>query len=293
MIVEYPVPTGDPLRGRQSLPRTRAEVHTPRHGPTGSSREEVLRDAQGESEMDNSMGWKMHLKQDGELPRSWSHHQPAPSMKARPAGSHSSSTYQYPRGCLPSSPEEGQGQAGPRLPGRTKPSGRGQGDEDLLMANRFGQGDVLVGLPGSCSDPGRTRYHGCSPSHQVGVVPTTYRIEGTSPADETDPACHSSLGHPMVSRLFQGVTYEEMRSRGCAIGVARSNNVLLKPMVNETHSALSDSFVTHGMRFTLSPGLIQRAEEMGGRADHPFDDRVLRMIGSWMEVGQGLVPRSG
>lgn len=167
----------------------------------------------------------------------------------------------------------------------------GQGQFEGLYADGFYRGDVLQGLPGMLLRPKAYPISWLvSRVDEFSENPVcTYQVSQTVPAADEEPASHPATGHPLLHTMFSSIDWvDDMTVSRIALGVARSNQQILKPTVNEEHVALVDKFHTHGIRFTLKEDLLLQSEELGRRSDHPFDERVLRMLGSWILREKGI-----
>ena len=67
-----------------------------------------------------------------------------------------------------------------------------------------------------------------------------------------------------------------------ALGVSRSNLIVLQNYHNESKAVIVDTFQTNGFRFSINPSMIDKVKSLGNDRSHPFDERVIRMIGAWL-----------
>jgi|GEM_PF-3503684 hypothetical protein len=112
---------------------------------------------------------------------------------------------------------------------------------------------------------------------------STYEIMYTKPADEGEPVSVPVVSHPLMNVLFSDVKFDpQMKINRMAFGVTRSNMMVLHNYVEEQSAAIIDEFETNGIRFEINNDLLERALNIGSDLNHPFDERVLKMLGEWI-----------
>ena len=117
----------------------------------------------------------------------------------------------------------------------------------------------------------------------------TYKVANTLPAFDGEPETLEVTQHPLLSVLFDDIQFDEkMKVKRMALGVTRSNQIVLQNHYNETPSILVDQFETNGLHFNLKPEILSRAHHLGSNPEHPFDDRIIRMLGAWIRERKDL-----
>ena len=146
-------------------------------------------------------------------------------------------------------------------------------------------GDVIDGPAGMLNRP---RAHSItwqlSEASADGCLPSrTYKIANTQPASTGEPETLSVTSHPLLSGMFNQINFDsKMSVRRLSLGVARSNLIVMQNFFNENSAAFADHFVTNGLRFHVKQRILADAYSKGHSSDHPFDERVIRMLGAWM-----------
>tara|TARA_B110000008_G_scaffold273163_1_gene306991 strand:- start:5967 stop:11276 length:5310 start_codon:yes stop_codon:yes gene_type:complete len=112
---------------------------------------------------------------------------------------------------------------------------------------------------------------------------STYKIMNTEPAAVGEPETVPVVRHPLMNVLFSSIKFDEnMVINRMAFGVTRSNQIILHNFVEEESAAIVDEFETNGIRFEMSQEKMAHARALGENPEHPFDERVLKMIGEWI-----------
>ena len=165
--------------------------------------------------------------------------------------------------------------------------GTGRDPYKGLFFDNFGNGDVTLGIPNQMLRP---RSHSISwVLSELSQVKEklmqieTYRVKNTIPAQENTPQSFKVTEHPLLNTIFEDIIYDsDMKVKRIAFGVSRSNGPLLAPAVNHQNIGLVDEISTNGIRFYLKNDIIQKLKEKAIDINHPFDERILRMLGSWI-----------
>jgi len=147
-------------------------------------------------------------------------------------------------------------------------------------------GDVIDGpLPTTLNRP---RAHSItwqlSDASADGCIPSrTYKISNTQPAATGEPETLPVTEHPLLSRLFNQINFDtKMSVRRLSLGISRSNLIVMQNFFNENSAAFVDHFITNGLRFHVKQEILADAYSKGSNPNHPFDERVIRMLGAWM-----------
>jgi len=112
---------------------------------------------------------------------------------------------------------------------------------------------------------------------------STYQIMNTDPANPGDPETFRVVRHPLMNVLFSDIKFDSnMLINRMAFGVTRSNQLILHNYVEEESASIVNRFKTNGIRFDLSQDQLHRARTLGENPEHPFDERVLKMLGEWI-----------
>jgi hypothetical protein len=111
----------------------------------------------------------------------------------------------------------------------------------------------------------------------------TYLISNMKPAHSSALAQHFAQKHPLLSILFDSVTYhDEMEINDLAMGVTRSNGIVIQPQQNHESVVFSNKFKTQGIRFQLSDSLLSKAKLIAGGNSVPFSTQTLAAMGYWI-----------
>ena len=150
--------------------------------------------------------------------------------------------------------------------------------------NDSSRGDVSEGAAGLMLRP---RAHSINwqisrLSHDT-IKTQTYKIANTVPVDGPNSESLDVTEHPLLSRLFSNIAFDaNLNVKRLALGVSRSNLIILQNYHNEGKAVIVDTFQTNGFRFTINPSMIDKVKGLGTDRSHPFDERVIRMIGAWL-----------
>jgi hypothetical protein len=153
-----------------------------------------------------------------------------------------------------------------------------------------GKGDVQNGFGGNTKRP---RAHSVSWQISDASEETDqsriYKIANTRPAFDGEPETLEVTKHPLLSVLFDKIEFDDkMKVKRMALGVTRTNQIVLQNYYNEAPCVLIDEFYTHGLRFNVKNEILNRAFHLGSNSEHPFDDRIIRMLGAWMRERKDL-----
>lgn len=111
----------------------------------------------------------------------------------------------------------------------------------------------------------------------------TYLISNMKPAHNSALAQHFAQKHPLLSVLFDSVTYHnEMEVNDLAMGVTRSNGIVIQPQQNHQSVVFSNKFKTQGIRFQLSDSLLSKAKLIARGNSVPFSTQTLAAMGYWI-----------
>ena len=111
----------------------------------------------------------------------------------------------------------------------------------------------------------------------------TYLISNMKPAHNSALAQHFAQKHPLLSVLFDSVTYHnEMKVNDLAMGVTRSNGIVIQPQQNYQSVVFSNKFKTQGIRFQLSDLLLSKAKGITQGKSVSFSTQTLAAMGYWI-----------
>ena len=108
----------------------------------------------------------------------------------------------------------------------------------------------------------------------------TYKIRNAKPV-HGGKECFPVTNHPLLNHIFENITYDKkIEIKKIVLGISRSNGPILVPTINQKNIAFIDKFNTRGIRFRIKKEFMETVGKKGESSEHPFDERILRMIGS-------------
>jgi len=111
----------------------------------------------------------------------------------------------------------------------------------------------------------------------------TYSISNMEPAHKGALAQHLAQRHPLLSVLFDSVTYhDELKVNDLAMGVTRSNGIVIQPQQNHQSVVFSNTFKTQGIRLQISNQILSKAKIMAQGNSVPFTTQTLAAMGYWI-----------
>jgi superfamily II DNA/RNA helicase len=163
----------------------------------------------------------------------------------------------------------------------------GAGDYEGLFKNTFGNGDVLEGGVANLMRPKAYSISWVlsefSKEKDEANQINTYLVKETKPSTANSHESFPVTLHPLLNTIFEKIIYDEkMKTKRVALGVSRSNGPILAPSINHRKIALVDQIETKGIRFYIKKEFIDESNIIGENSEHPFDEQILRMIGSWI-----------
>jgi hypothetical protein len=103
--------------------------------------------------------------------------------------------------------------------------------------------------------------------------------------DNGHPQTVPGVRHPIISRLFSSVAYAESATiTGLGLGVSRSNMVTIQPKYNDQYIAYADRFDSNGLRFTISPSIMEKALNKSRDGEVKFSSQTMDMIAYWIRT---------
>lgn len=105
--------------------------------------------------------------------------------------------------------------------------------------------------------------------------------------DNGHPQTVPGVGHPIISRLFSSVAYTDSATIiGLGLGVSRSNMVTIQPKYNNQYIAFADRFDSNGLRFTISPSIIEEVIHKSRDDGVKYSSQTMDMIAYWIRTGK-------
>jgi hypothetical protein len=112
----------------------------------------------------------------------------------------------------------------------------------------------------------------------------TYNISNVIAANDDAIASHRAQRHPLLTHLFESITYhEKMNNKNLAFGVSRSNGVTIQPQQNHQNVVFSDEYTTQGIRFKISDQMLGTAKSIS-HFNNPFSTQTLAAMGYWIRL---------
>ena len=110
----------------------------------------------------------------------------------------------------------------------------------------------------------------------------TYKITGTN-AETSGKSQVSVRNHPLLNVMFSDIQYhKKMKIRRFALGVARSNNVVLIPFENGKNLAFVDEFTAPGFSFNVDAKFLNSGRDDLIGLTSEFSEATLQLIGHWL-----------
>ena len=110
----------------------------------------------------------------------------------------------------------------------------------------------------------------------------TYKITGTN-AGTSGKSQVSVRNHPLLNVMFSDIQYhKKMKIRRFALGVARSNNVVLIPFENGKNLAFVDEFTAPGFSFNVDAKFLNSGRDDLIGLTSEFSEATLQLIGHWL-----------
>jgi hypothetical protein len=111
---------------------------------------------------------------------------------------------------------------------------------------------------------------------------TTYKITGTTAGSSSESQV-SVRNHPLLNVMFSNIQYHnKMKIRRFALGVARSNNVVLIPFENGKNLAFVDEFTAPGFTFNVDSEFLNSGRDDLIGLTSEFSEATLQLIGHWL-----------
>jgi len=106
--------------------------------------------------------------------------------------------------------------------------------------------------------------------------------------DSNDYVKISVAKHPLMNHLFEDIEYDRnMKICILGLGVARSNNVVIRPHHQGKPTAYSIEFNTSGFRIKVSSKITNKIREMANM-NQSFSDQTLLIIAHWIRKSKSI-----